>query len=166
MNPVILWIAQGFGTGRVPVAPGTVGSLVGLAWLLLLAAHGSLLVFLVGLAAGFGLSVGLCGKAAELLKEKDPGSVVLDEIAAVPLCFLGWVISHAVAHGRVPNPEAFFNGGSWVITLALFALFRVFDIAKPWPVRQSQRLPGGWGIVIDDVLAAAYVAVVSLLFVI
>jgi phosphatidylglycerophosphatase A len=42
--------------------------------------------------------------------------------------------------------------------LIVFCLFRLFDVVKPWPVRQSQRLPGGWGIVVDDVLAAGYVA--------
>ena len=51
------------------------------------------------------------------------------------------------------------------MSLGLLVLFRVFDIWKPWPVRQSQRLPGGWGVTVDDVLAAAYVALISLFFV-
>jgi phosphatidylglycerophosphatase A len=48
------------------------------------------------------------------------------------------------------------------MTLGLVALFRVFDIWKPWPVRQSQCLPGGWGVTVDDLLAAVYVALLSL----
>ena len=46
---------------------------------------------------------------------------------------------------------------TWPLTLGVFALFRFFDVVKPWPVRQSQALPGGWGITVDDALAAVYV---------
>ena len=63
-----------------------------------------------------------------------------------------------MANGTPPGDGGFFGGNNWLITLAVFALFRLFDIAKPWPVRQSQSLPGGWGITVDDVLAAVWVA--------
>ncbi len=71
-----------------------------------------------------------------------------------------WFNQHAL-----PAPDSFFSRANIVFTVILFVLFRVFDIAKPWPVRQSQRLPGGWGVTVDDVLAAIYVALISLLFV-
>ena len=103
-------------------------------------------------------SVWLCGEGERILREKDPGSVVLDEIAALPICFLPLVAHHWWRTGRLPAMEDFLGGNNWLITLAVFALFRLFDIAKPWPVRQSQSLPGGWGITVDDVLAAVWVA--------
>jgi phosphatidylglycerophosphatase A len=65
--------------------------------------------------------------------KKDPSCVVIDEIAAVPVALAGV--------------------GGWWIVLG-FCLFRLFDVWKPWPIRQSQELPGGWGIVVDDLLAA------------
>src|SRR5947208_892571 len=86
-----LWLAQGFGVGRIPFGPGTFGSMVGLAWFALLALSGSLLVFAAGTIGGFVLSVWLCGEGERILKQRDPGSVVLDEIAAMPVCFAGWV---------------------------------------------------------------------------
>ena len=61
--------------------------------------------------------------------------------------------------------EAFFTSRGLLTVAAIFILFRIFDILKPWPVRQSQRLPGGWGVTVDDLLAAAYAGLLSLLFV-
>jgi phosphatidylglycerophosphatase A len=88
---VRLWIAQGFGVGLIPFAPGTFGSLVGLVWFGLLLATGHLWSYLLGMFVGLGLSVWLCGYAEKRLSQKDPGSVVLDEIAAMPLCFCCWI---------------------------------------------------------------------------
>src|SRR5271170_393685 len=75
-----LWIAQGFGVGRIPIAPGTFGSIVGLGWLALLLCVPSWPLFIAGNAAAVALSVWLCGEAERMLNKKDPGSVVLDEI--------------------------------------------------------------------------------------
>ena len=66
-------------------------------------------------------------------------------------------------NGALPPPEVFFSGRGWLQTLTVFGLFRFFDVLKPWPVRQSQSLPGGWGVTIDDVLAAVYVNLTGLL---
>jgi phosphatidylglycerophosphatase A len=60
-------------------------------------------------------------------------------------------------------PESFFAPTTWYRTLIIFVLFRLFDVAKPWPIRSSQSLAGGWGITVDDFLAAAYVLVLSLI---
>ena len=92
-------------------------------------------------AVGAYIAVALCGEAEFRLGRKDPGEVILDEFVAMPLCFLGW---HAL---RGPVPDA-------VIFLAGFALFRLYDILKPFGIRRLQDLPAGWGIVIDDTAAA------------
>ena len=84
------------------------------------------------------VSVGICTRAARLLGGKDPQSIVLDEIAALPLVFL----TTGIPQGRV--------------LLAGWLLFRLFDILKPPPARQYERFPAGWGIVADDVVAAIY----------
>jgi phosphatidylglycerophosphatase A len=160
---VKLWIAQGFGIGRIPVAPGTFGSLVGLMWFGLLLMMGNLWWFVGGALVGIALSVWLCGIAEQRLGRKDPGSVVLDEIAAVPVCFLGWVAMEGWERGSLPALSYFFSAQTWPLTLGVVVAFRAFDIAKPWPVRQSQSLPGGWGVTVDDVLAAVYVNLVVLL---
>ncbi len=153
---LILWVAQGFGVGRAPLAPGTFGSLLGLAWFALLLVPGNPWLFVAAAVGSILLSVWVCGKAVKTLAQRDPASVVLDEIVAVPLCFAVWVCLYFHKLGAMPAPDVFFVE-NWPFTLGIFALFRSFDILKPWPARQSQRLPGGWGVVIDDVLAALYV---------
>ena len=157
-----LWIAQGFGIGRIPLAPGTFGSLLGLLWFGLLLLTGHLWLFIAGNLAAIALSVWLCGAAEQALGRTDPGCVVLDEIVAMPLCFLGWVAVQSSDTGALPALSTFFSARNWLMTLAVFVAFRFFDVLKPWPVRQSQSLPGGWGVTIDDVLAAVYVNAVVL----
>ena len=76
-NKLILFVAQGFGVGRIPVAPGTFGSVVGLAWFALLLAAGNLWVFISGTILGLVVSVWLCGAGETILGQTDPGSVVL-----------------------------------------------------------------------------------------
>ncbi len=161
----LLWAAQGFGAGRAPAAPGTFGSVIGLLWTAILLAPQSWTVFVVGNLAGVAASVWLCGAAERILQSRDPGSVVLDEIVAIPLCFAAWTVSHQLHTGHLLAPRDLVSGHAWVFTLGIFAAFRLFDIWKPWPVRQSQSLPGGWGVTADDCLAAGYVNLVSLLFV-
>jgi phosphatidylglycerophosphatase A len=156
-SAILLWLAQGFGSGRAPFAPGTFGSIVGVLWFLLLVVAGNVWVFSLGILAGLAASVWLCGEGEKLLLQKDPGSVVMDEIAAIPFCFAGWYALIFAKTGTLPTIEVFFGQHHWPMGIAVFILFRLFDIAKPWPVRQSQDLPGGWGVTIDDALAAVYV---------
>jgi len=162
---MILFIAQGFGVGRIPFAPGTWGSMVGLLWFVVLLSTRRFELFLAGTFCGFAISVWLCGAAEKILKQKDPSSVVLDEIIALPFCFLPWVTMVWLRSGKLPMLETFLSRRGLLAVMAIFILFRVFDILKPWPVRQSQRLPGGWGVTVDDLLAAVYVALLSLLFI-
>ena len=132
--------------GRGRRAPGTWGSAAGLLYFTVLfwpfgAWPWSGLWTAIFSLPGLYLAVALCGEAEFRLGRHDPGEVILDEFTAMPLCFLGWP---AVA--RVWPP--------WAVFIAGFLLFRLFDIAKPFGIRKLQDLPGGWGIVIDDVAAA------------
>jgi len=162
LRAMILFIAQGFGVGRIPFASGTWGSLVGLLWFAALLATRRYELFLFGALCGVGLSVWLCGAAEKILKQKDPSSVVLDEIIAIPFCFLPWVTGQWLKSGKLPALETVWSAQGLLLVAAIFILFRIFDILKPWPIRQSQRLPGGWGVTLDDLLAAVYVALLSL----
>ena len=89
--------------------------------------------------------------------------MVLDEIIAVPICFLGWLGSESLRINRLPVCGEVFRLENTALLAAGFLAFRFFDIVKPWPVRQSQHLSGGWGVTIDDVLAAGYVNLAWLL---
>jgi phosphatidylglycerophosphatase A len=153
-DPALL-VATCGGIGRVPTAPGTAGAALGVP---LAVATGAVAAWVsrgaassvAGTAAEAAVLAGLClvgvpicGRAAALLgRGKDPGAVVYDEMAALPLVLL-------------PVPPA---ARSVVCLAAAFVLFRIFDIAKPWPCRRLERLHDGWGIMADDWAAAAWAA--------
>ena len=158
MNSFLLLLAQGFGLGRIPIMPGTFGSLLGLGWFALLLQSGSWLLFFLGSIFGAGFSVFLSARAETLLQKKDPGSVVIDEIVAMPLCFVVWLVMMSPT-GQLLSIAQMFSRPNFGWCVAIFFLFRFFDVAKPWPIGPSQKLPGGWGITVDDFLAAAYVNV-------
>lgn len=137
MIQLIMFIATGGYTGYLPKAPGTWGSLVALPLnllLLRLSAKG----YGISLAVIFMVAVYSAGAAEKILDRKDPGAIVIDEI-------IGMLIA-LIAAPQEPI--------AWLIA---FALFRAFDIIKPWPVSWAdRRLNGGLGIVMDDILAGAY----------
>jgi phosphatidylglycerophosphatase A len=162
INALALWLAQGFGVGRIPVAPGTFGSIVGLGWVALLLCASNFWLYLAGSLVGLGLSVFCCERAEVLLEKKDPSSVVLDEIAAMPVCFAAWIVLFCSRQHAWPSAADLFNREAWLWSLGIFLAFRFFDVIKPWPVHQSQKLPGGWGVTADDLLAALYVNVCTL----
>ena len=137
-NPVHL-LAVGFGSGLLHPAPGTWGSLaalfIGTPLLMLLGIKGFLLFTLIG----FVLGCYLCQKTADDMGVHDHGAIVWDE-------FVGMFLVMAA----LPSL-------SWSWLLTAFVLFRLFDIFKPWPIRYfDQKLESGFGIMIDDVLAASY----------
>lgn len=127
--------------GRKLPAPGTWGSMAGLLYFALFYYHASTVGTLLACALAAYLAVGLCGEAEIRLGRRDPGAVVLDEFVAMPLCFLGW----KMLPGAWPP---------WAILVGGFALFRFFDIVKPLGIYRLQKLPGGWGVVADDLAAA------------
>jgi len=127
--------------GRIPFAPGTWGTVAGVGFVVLaLTRLPSAALLAVGLLLSW-LAVGICGEAERRLGRRDPGCIILDEFAVMPLCFLGWPQLAAV----VP---------AWVVFTLGFALFRVLDIKKPLGINALQALPGGWGVVADDFAAA------------
>ncbi len=135
---LIRFVAGGFGTGRSPIVPGTVGTVIGVAyaWALVpLPWVARLVVVVLVTLAG----VYLCGRAEKIIGATDPHEIVLDEIVAFPVA-------------------VFFEPPGLIAWTAAFVIFRVIDVVKPYPIRGSQRLPGGWGVVVDDVLAAFYTA--------
>jgi phosphatidylglycerophosphatase A len=164
ISDLIVFVAQGFGVGHIRFAPGLFGSLLGAGWFLMVLAAENFWFYLGGTLGGLAASVWFCGAAQKILKQKDLPSVVLDQIAAVPVCFLGWIARDWFYRGHASLPGDFGSGGNWVSALLIFVLFRFFHVVKPWPVRHSQHLPGGWRITADDVLAAIFVAALSLLF--
>lgn len=153
-----LWIAQGLGSGRLRPGPGTWGSLVGVLLTLLLLAVPGPIPYLATTVVLVALSIPICSRAEKILGETDPGSVVLDEIVAMPVAFSGYA-AHWWLAGSSPALTQIQYW--WPALAAGFVLFRIFDIWKPWPIRRLQSLHGGVGIVVDD-LAAALVSAVLL----
>ena len=136
-NPLHL-LSLGFGSGLSPYAPGTMGTLAAIPLYLLLA-HLELLAYLIVIVTGFTLGVYLCHYTSKALGVHDHPGIVWDE-------FIGYWITMIAA------PDF-----TWQWILTGFVLFRFFDIVKPWPVKLAdKRVPGGFGIMIDDVLAGLY----------
>lgn len=133
-------LAFGFGSGLAPKAPGTFGSVPGvlLAWLTLpLSLEGRLGIAVLLILSG----IWICGESARRLDTHDHPGIVWDEIAGMYLTLL------------VVPPQAM----AWALA---FGLFRLFDIWKPWPIRDlDHRLAGGTGIMLDDLVAALYAAI-------
>jgi phosphatidylglycerophosphatase A len=146
-NKIAVAIATWFGCGYVPIAPGTAGSAaaVGIAALLALYAGWRPWEFWILAAAIVPVAIWSAGVTARVVGKKDPRLVVVDEVAGQ------WF---ALAGATSLN---------WKSYLAAFLLFRLFDIWKPPPVRQLEALPGGKGIVADDVMAGLYAALVLFL---
>ncbi len=134
---IIKFLASGFYSGYSPLAPGTAGSLVGILLYLLLqnlsdAVYITILVFI------FGIGVYISAQAEGIYQKKDCSNIVIDEIA-------GMLVS-----------LAFFPVGMKLV-ISGFILFRIFDIIKPFPVRTiDMKLGGGWGIMLDDIMAGIY----------
>jgi phosphatidylglycerophosphatase A len=146
---VIVQVATLGPLGRLK-APGTWGSAAGLLWWALVVRlahakggpHEFIFDALVVLMAIF-----LCGVAAAFIGKKDPSEVILDEFVAMPLVYLFNPMGYAMHEGT--------KTGLLFILLG-FLLFRLFDITKPFGIKALEKLPGGLGIVLDDVMAAVY----------
>jgi phosphatidylglycerophosphatase A len=144
MSNFAMKLATLFGLGKIPIMPGTIGSLCGVLF------HGAIVqnlrppqaifltIFLILVA------VVSCDVAEKKIGEKDPRCIILDEFVAMPICFFG--IKHLA--------EAKFS--TFAILLMGFVIFRIFDILKPLGIERVQNLSGGIGIVADDIVAAIY----------
>lgn len=138
-------LGTGLGIGFAPFAPGTFGSLLGppLVWGVRQAALPMGVV--LGIAVVFiAIGIPICTAASAALGKHDPGQVVYDEIAAFWIVFLPHIVL-----GRPIG---------WLAVIGGFAFFRVFDIAKPWPVSRLEKLPDGLGIMADDLAAGVFAA--------
>ena len=148
-----------FGLGRLPLAPGTWGSLpvviiFALMWQFHLSGPSISIVMAALTIAGSLICVKFAPAAIAATGKNDPGEVVADELAGQALTFLA-----------IPFfiPVILTTGQICIITSGGFLLFRLFDIAKPWPIRKLEKLPEGWGILADDLLAGVYAAIVLLI---
>jgi phosphatidylglycerophosphatase A len=140
MRALIILFATGIYTGYVPLAPGTAGAALGLTlgWLLFAPLwHYSAAAFLALFAAMFLGACLVAGAAEKILDQPDSPLIVIDEV-------LGMVAA------------MFLNPTGWRWLIGGFALFRIFDIIKPWPASYLDRLHGGAGVMLDDLASAIY----------
>ena len=143
-DPVHL-LAFGFGLGLAPTAPGTVGTLLGVVFAWLALDLGIIVQIGIGVAM-FVAGIWICDNSSRRIGQHDPGGIVWDEIAAMYLTLL-------VAPTTI---------SAWILA---FVLFRFFDIVKPWPIRDlDHRMRGGLGIMLDDLVAALYAAILLALY--
>ena len=155
MNPVALvrlknpWhlLATGFGSGLSPVIPGTMGTLAAVPFYLLLAQF-SFSVYLVIVVLAAFVGVKICQKTADDMGVHDHGAIVWDE-------FVGfWMTMSGIQYAGE-------GIGDWHWLLAGFILFRFFDMVKPWPICWLDRhVKGGFGIMIDDIVAGVMACIV------
>ena len=132
-------IAFGFGSGLIRPAPGTWGTLAGWGAFILLLEPLSLPLRLLAVLVAFALGIWACDQTGRDLGVADHGGMVWDEVAAI------WLVLSLLPAG-------------WMTQAAAFLLFRLFDIVKPPPIRQfDARLKNGFGVMLDDLLAALYV---------
>ena len=150
-------LASCFGLGRLPWAPGTWGSLPSaIIFGLMCYLHTpSIIISIVMAALALAGSV-ICVKFAPdviaAVGKSDPGEIVVDELAGQAVTFLPigfWIIIEEISIRQI-----------WIVMVLGFLLFRVFDIAKPWPIRKLEKLPQGWGVLADDLMAGVYAWIV------
>ena len=136
MKQINFLIATFFGIGKLPMAPGTWASLAAAPffWLLI---EKPLWQFGLILVVVYFVGVYTSGRYEKQIGEKDPSSAVIDEVLGV-----------GVAMFNIP--------GQWYYAVMAVVLFRLFDIWKPYPIHRLEKLPAGWGIMTDDLLAGVY----------
>lgn len=148
-----------FGLGRLPVAPGTWGSLPSVITFIVLDGLGAspvvILIVMAGLVfAGSFVCVKFAPAIVSMTGKEDPGEVVADELAGQAVTFL---VFSLLFRDMLSAGEVF------AVAAAGFVFFRIFDILKPWPIRKLEKLRRGWGILADDLLAGVYAALVLLI---
>ena len=145
-SPAVNYLALAIatcGVGYLPLMPGTFGSLVGVGIFLLLSR--TVVGLLVAIVAITFAGIWAGSRTEELAGRKDPGKIVVDEVAGQLIAML---------------PLAFFRQWSITAVMVSFVLFRFFDIVKPYPANRLQELNGGAGVMFDDLVAGVYGAIV------
>lgn len=139
MRKVWLVIATFFGSGLSPLAPGTCGSLATILLVYFIKPYwqAPLYIQLIAIAVVFIVGIPAGSAAEKHFNKKDPGACVIDEVAGQMISLL-----------LVPHKTSFYIAG--------FFLFRFFDILKPFPIRRLEKIPGGLGIMLDDIMAGLY----------
>ncbi len=154
---IFSWIVTTwFGSGLLPKAPGTWGSLAAIPFAYLISVYTCPYALLFGIIALFFIGIWTSDKVEESVRIEDPGFIVVDEvvgqwIALLPLPFLYSIL----------YPDSFYLYFT-IIGAVAFIAFRVFDIWKPWPINYvDNNVHGGYGIMLDDVIAGMYALVVT-----
>jgi phosphatidylglycerophosphatase A len=142
-------IASVLGIGYVPVASGTVMSIVAIPFAIWIARVGGGSAVIIASLIAFAIGVWACGDHVRATGRSDPSECVIDELAGQWLAFAG--ISFNLGPARFQE-----------VALA-FLLFRLFDILKPWPISAAEKLPGGMGVMADDMLAGLAAAILCAL---
>lgn len=138
-------ISTFFGIGFIPLAPGTLTSIVTVLLYKYYLYRFSWPVYALILILLFFIGVYASTNYSTALNKRDPRKIVIDEALGQLLVF-------------------FRMGNAWFPVISCFVLFRVFDIAKPFPIKKIEKLPTGWGIMLDDVVAAVYAGVIVNLY--
>lgn len=141
---VALLVGTGLGSGGFRPAPGTWGSVVGFGYAAALFATGNPIACAVITVLVLILSVPACARCEKLFNKPDPGSVVIDEIACVPLAI--W--------------PAWGHSLEWWQWGVVFVCYRIMDILKPFPANRADRMHGGVGIMLDDVISSTYMGLI------
>ena len=135
-DKIVFLLSTWFGTGLIPPVPGTMGTLGAIPLVFLFSYAGNLLQSLL-IILFVGISIWAAERRSQQLNQEDPSQVVIDEVSGFLVTFL-------------------FLPLTWKNLIMGFVLFRLFDIFKPFPIRKLERLKGGLGIVMDDLLAGVY----------
>ncbi|MCK4835913.1 MAG: phosphatidylglycerophosphatase A [Candidatus Aminicenantes bacterium] len=140
MNRILLTVATFFNIGRITIAPGTWASLVTTATLFVIRPYiHSPISGIISLVLIIIMGIPAAGYAEKYFNKKDPHECVIDEVAGQMLCLI-----------LIPYSLTFY--------LAAFFIFRIFDIFKPFPIRQAEKIGSGLGIMMDDLIAGLYTA--------
>jgi phosphatidylglycerophosphatase A len=142
-----------FGLGWLPLAPGTWGSLPPVLLFALMCYFGSTtltisITMIVSALVGSVICIKFAPAIIAVTNKTDPREIVVDEFSGQAVTFL-FIVAIPISN-------------IWVTGLLGFLLFRFFDILKPWPIHKLEKLPSGWGILLDDLLAGVYAGITSL----
>lgn len=139
MEKLIKFIVSFFYLGYFPIMSGTIGSLGGLAVYFFVKANNMAYIFFMLLV--FILGVLFSGKAEKIYNQKDSGKIVIDEVCGMLLSL--FLVPYSIAS----------------VILGFF-IFRVLDVLKPWPARSMEKLPGAYGVMLDDIAVAVYTNII------